>query len=430
VNGKRTRFFYGWLVVATAALGLFFGVPVAVYSFSVSLRPLMQQFHAGRAAVSLAYTLGAIAGAISVPLVGWLVDRCGARRVILIATGIFGMMLLSNKFFSDSIYHFYIFYALLGIALQGVGPVPYGDVVCHWFDRRRGLALGLMMLGIGLGAMIMPSLAQQLIAAFGWSKAYGILGGAVLVIAIPSVAVFLKERPEDLGLTADGAPKKTITANEYSTQGVSAREAWRTKTFWLMVCAIVLVSASVQGCVLHLASMFSDRGMNPQTAALAASLAGAAVLLGRVGTGYLLDQIFAPYLAAAFFASSSLGIAMLWLGSPSIAFVGAFLVGLGLGAEVDLIAYLTSRYFGLRAFGTIYSLIFASFVLAGALGPLIMGAGFDQTGSYARTLVGFLAATLVAAALIIRVGPYRYHAPQRNAVEPMLPANIAENLPG
>lgn len=103
---------------------------------------------------------------------------------------------------------------------------------------------------------------------------------------------------------------------------------------------------------------------------------------------------------------------MLWLGSAPIAFTGAFLVGLGLGAEVDLIAYVTSRYFGLRAFGKIYSSIFAAFGLAAALGPLMMGAGFDQTGSYREPLVVFLAATLLASVLITRLGPYRYRAPE------------------
>jgi MFS family permease len=410
-DGRHSGVFYGWWVVLTSAVGLFWGVPISVYSFSVFLRPLMQEFHASRAAISLAFTVHLIAAAIAAPFVGWLIDRYGSRRVVLVGTAMFGLILLGNKAFAVSIRQLYFYYALLGMALHGVGPIPYGDVVCHWFDRRRGLALGLTMLGIGSGAMIIPSLAQQLIARFGWSNAYAILGAAVLLVAMPVVAAFLREKPQDLGIVADGMPGKDFeVTSEGSCPGLSAAHAWRTGTFWLMLCAFFLVSASVQGCLVHIAAMFHDRGMTLQTSALASSLAGAAVMIGRVGTGYLLDRLFAPRLAAAFFGAASLGIGMLGLGSPLIAFAGAFLVGLGLGAEVDLIAYLTSRYFGLRTFGKIYSWIFAAFGVAGALGPLMMGAGFDRTGSYRGPLIVFLAATLLACLLITRLGPYRYRA--------------------
>jgi len=208
------------------------------------------------------------------------------------------------------------------------------------------------MLGIGGGAIIMPSLTQQLITRFGWHTAYTILGSAVWLVGVPTVAAFLKERPQDLGLLPDGARARDSAAETKAAHsGLLAKEAWRTPTFWLLVCTFILVSASVQGCVVHLAAMLSDRGIKAQTAALGSSLIGAAVLIGRVGIGYLLDRIFAPRLAAFCFASTAFGIGLLGFGNTSIAFAGAFLVGFGLGAEVDLIPYLTGRYFGLRAFG-------------------------------------------------------------------------------
>ncbi len=406
----RATLFYGWWVVLACAVGLFWGPPVTVFSFPVFLKPLMQDFHAGRAAVSFGFTLHLIAVAIGAPLVGWLIDRYGSRKVILLATSIFGFILLLNKLFSANLWQFYFFYIVLGLVGNGVGPLPYGKVVSLWFDRYRGLALGLMMVGIGSGAMIMPSFAQQLIARYGWHTAYTVLGAAVLLIAIPVVAAVLREKPQDLGLLPDGVPPKNVSAgSEAVVPGLSALEAWSTGTFWLLVCAFFLVSASVQGCVIHLAAMLSDRGISAQTAALGSSLAGAAVLLGRVGTGYLLDRFFAPRVAALFFGGAAVGIGLLWIGSTVASlFVAGLFVGFGLGAEVDLIAYLISRYFGLRAFGRVYSSAFAAFALAGALGPLIMGAGFDRTGSYRAPLASFFAVTLVAAALMTLLGPYRY----------------------
>jgi MFS family permease len=391
--------FYGWWVVLASAVGLFWGVPVTVYCFSVFLKPLMQEFHAGRGAVSFGFTLHLVAAAFSAPLAGWLIDRYGSRSVVLIGTAAFASILLANRLFSANLGGFYFFCVLLGIALQGVGPLPYGDHVSRWFDRNRGLAIGLMILGIGLGAMLMPSLAQHLIARFGWHVAYSVFGGAVLLIALPTEMFLLRTRPEKLGFSPDGGN---------APRGLSAKTAWRSGTFWLLVCAFFLVSASVQGCVIHMVAMLADRGVSIERAALGSSLVGVAVLIGRVGTGYLLDRLFAPHLAAVVFGAASVGIALLWLGAPSLLFAGAFLIGLGLGAEVDFIAYLTGRYFGLRAFGKIYSSIFAAFGFSGALGPLIMGVGFDRTGSYRAPLLFFFFATLLAAAVMTQLGPYDF----------------------
>jgi MFS family permease len=408
------QIFYGWWVVLASAVALFWGVPITVYSFSVFFRPLMQEFHASRAAVSLAFTLQLLTAALCAAPIGWLTDRYGPRRVILTGTGILGSILLANRVFSGSLAEFYCFYVLLGLSVGGVGPIPYGSLISHWFDRFRGLALGLTMLGIGLGAVIMPSLAQTLIARFGWKTAYSILGASVLLICWPVVAYFLEEKPENFGLLPDGASAKT-DGLEGVRQGLTARKAWHSPDFWLMVCAFTLVSASVQGCVVHMAPMLNDRNLGARAAASGSSLIGAAVMIGRVGTGYLLDRIFAARLASILFAASASGIALLLLGNRHAVFAGAFLVGLGLGAEIDLIPFLTSRYFGLLDFGKVYSSAFAAFVLAGALGPLIMGAGFDRTGSYSRPLIGFLVATLCATVLMTRLGPYRFRPPESKA---------------
>jgi MFS family permease len=188
-----------------------------------------------------------------------------------------------------------------------------------------------------------------------------------------------------------------------------------------MVLAFFLVGASVHACVLHTAAILTDLGSTAQAAALGSSLVGVALLVGRVGSGYFLDRFFGPRVAIFFFGGVAIGIALLWIGgSREVALVGAFLVGLGMGAEVDIIAYLTSRYFGLRAFGEIYGYAFGAFALAGGVGTFLMGAGFDLTGSYRTPLAGFFAATLVAIVLITRLGPYRYRARGAKDIEPTL----------
>lgn len=429
MKSKQRSLFYGWWVVCTAAVGLFWAVPIIVYSFPVFLKPLMQDFHAGRAAVSFAFTLALMVGAFSTPLVGWLVGRYGARKVILPATAMFGAMLLFNNVFSTTLWKFYLFYATLGLLLHGMGPIPFGHVVSHWFDRRRGLALGLMMIGIGSGAMTMPPFAHALIARYGWHTAYAVLGSLLLLISMPVTAAILKEKPQDLGLSPDGARPAAGATPQAGLLGLSRYDACHSRTFWLIVCSFSLVSVSVQGCLVHMTAMLTDRGITVQTAAFSASVMGAAVLIGRVGTGYLLDRFFAPHVAAVCFGGAAVGIGLLPVGGAlSIALIAAFLIGLGLGAEVDLIAYLVSRYFGLRSFAEIYSLVFGAFALSAALGPLLMGAGFDFTGSYRITLLAFFAATLLAAVLMTRMGPYRYHPGQAHENLPVLPVQ-AEDQP-
>jgi len=190
-----------------------------------------------------------------------------------------------------------------------------------------------------------------------------------------------------------------------------------TSELWIMLSALFLVTAGVHACFIHLPEILTDRGSTAQRAALASAFFGVGLFSGRVGCGYLLDRFFAPHVAALLFGGAALGIALLGAGHAIwTAFIAAFLVGLGIGAEVDLIGYLTSRYFGLRSFGEIFGWIWAVFGASGGLGAYLMGAGFDKTGSYAMPLAGFFCAALIAMLLMTRLGPYRYRARRANEI--------------
>ncbi len=411
---QREQIFYGWWVVGTAALGLCLGAaPIIVYAFGVFFKPLSAEYHAGRGAISFAFTLQNFAAAVCAPLIGRLIDRFGARKVILPGTAIFGLMLLSSRLLGHRLWYFYVFLGLVGVIQGCTSPVSYGVVVSHWFNRQRGLALGLMMLGVGAGAIGVPPAAQKLIVMFGWRAAYAICGAAVLVIALPVIAAFLRGDPKDMGLAPDGIGKaeKNGAERPRPLEGLTWHETWHSSTFWLLICSFFLAGASVHACVLHMPALLTDRGISAQQAATASSVVGFALVLARVGTGYLLDHFFAPRLAAFFFFAAAAGIAGLLLGAAGkIALGPAFLIGMGMGAEGDIIAYSLSRYFGLKAFGTAYGYAFGSFVLAGSLGALLMGVGFDFSHGYRVPLAGFLVAMLLAAGLMTRLGPYRYTA--------------------
>jgi len=420
--------------VAAAALGLCLGAaPIIVLAFGVFFKPLTQEYHAGRGAISFAFTLQNLAAALFAPLTGRLIDRFGARKVILPGTAIFGLMLLSSKLLGSKLLYFYIFLAVLGIIQGCTSPVSYSVVVSHWFNRRRGLGLGLMMLGIGVGAIVVPFAAQRLIAMFGWRAAYATCGGAVLVIVLPIAAAFLRNDPRDKGLLPDGIvdaneKAQAVTGEHTCVEGLTWQQTWHSSTFWLLVSSFFLAGASVHACVLHMPALLTDRGVSAQAAAAASSVVGLALMIARVGTGYLLDHFFAPRLAALFFCVAAAGIAVLMFGAAArIALGAAFLIGMGMGAEGDIIAYSLSRYFGLKAFGTAYGYAFGAYVLAGALGTLLMGVGFDFTRSYTVPLAGFLLTILLAAGLMTRLGPYRYATAQSHEKLPAAPVQ-AESL--
>src|ERR1700744_6027134 len=419
MGSQRPRIFYGWVIVFTSAIGLLLGyAPFFVYSFSVFIKSLAQDFHSSRTSISLAFTLANIMQSVGAPLVGRLVDRFGAHKVIVPSTVLFGLVLISFKYSSTSLWQLYAFFILIGFVGTGAAPVPYGIVVSRWFDKRRGLALGLMMLGLSTGAILMPPIAQRLIVLFGWRTAYAIVGLVVLAISVPVVGIFLKDSPEKMGLQPDGEPDlNTGSIERKNEQGVNWSVARKEPTFWFLASAFFLLGASVHACVIHLVPMLTDRGIGVERAAFASSLLGVALLIGRVFTGYFLDRFFGPYVAMLLFSGVAVGISLFLTGAGgSPALLAVFLVGLGMGAEADIIAYLTSRYFGLRSFGEIYGYLFATFTLAGALGPVLMGVGFDHLGSYRAPLLFFLAATLVATALLTRLGPYIYRPTRRESV--------------
>ena len=281
----EVKVFYGWWIVLVAAIGMFMGYG-AIYNFTYAVltNPIGREFNWNRSTISLAYSLSLIAYSAAAPFIGKLVDHLGARRVILPSLVLFALSLMAFYFLSSRLWHFFALNIALGLLGCGSALVPYTQVISHWFDRKRGLALGLAMIGVGLSSLIMPNLAFALISNVGWRAAYVWMGLMVLVATIP-VGLFLKENPRMMGLWPDGAAESRADAEKALPQqpGLSAGEALRSGTFWLLFVAVLLVATAVIGCLIHLVHMLTDRGISAQAAAFAASLLGGAVIPGRGG---------------------------------------------------------------------------------------------------------------------------------------------------
>ncbi len=408
IDSASTKLFYGWLLILISAIGIMLSAgSVLTFTFSVFIIPLSLEFGWSRTELSLGYSLGALCFGILQPWIGRLIHRFSARKVILPSVGFTGLLLMSLYFLSANLWHFYLIYAAIGALGAGTGMTAYVKVISHWFDRRRGLALGLTIAGFGLGASIMPSLAHALITTTDWKGAYFFLGVIVIGIAIPVVGIFLKDSPQQMGMLSDGdSPgQRALRGTEATKQGLDVSEARRTVTFWLMVIAFFLVSLAIHACIIHLVPIITDRGVDVKTAVFAASLLGITLIFARVGTGFLLDKFNAAFVGASIFAISAMGLLLLYFSSEVYyVYLAVVLIGLAFGAESDVIAYMVSRYFGLLHMSEIYGYFYAIYILGAVLGPLLMGAAYDLSGSYQSALMILTLLVLTAAGLLIKLG--------------------------
>jgi predicted MFS family arabinose efflux permease len=395
-----------WRVVAGAVAGLTVcNGPVLFFTSGVFLKPIAADMHWQRSTVSFALSLAVLLSALATPILGGMMDRWGIRAVSLPGLPVFavslGMLALSPR----SPAAFIVLAALAGVASTVQAPLPYAKAISASFDDRRGLALGIAMAGVGLGAIIVPQIARALIDWAGWRSAYIGLGALTLAVAFPAVALMIRE-PD----AREGSGKASATLVRRS--GVTAREAARSAQFWLMAGVFLLAGAAINGANAHIVPLLTDRGLTPAAATGIFGVMGLSTLIGRPIVGLLLDRIFAPHVAAAFFIAPLAGLPLLASGSGLSPAVGAALLGLALGAEIDLIAFLTTRYLGQRAFGEIYGYLFMAFVLGSSIGQFIADLSFDRLGSYTPALAGFAVGLVAAIALVNRLGPY-VHLPLR-----------------
>jgi MFS family permease len=393
-----------WIVFATVC-GLIVGSgAVNVFAFSVFLKPITAELGIGRGTFSSALTLHSALGALSCPLIGWLVDRWGARRVMIPGMIVYAAATASYALIQASPFTItYLIFAITGIVTAVGSPVPYATVITQWFDRQRGLALGIGIAGVGLGVAIVPQLAAALIAAFGWRAAYLGLGAAIIIIGFVPVAVFLREPPQ-----VSQAQRRAAAA---ALPGVEAGAAFRSGLFWALAVAFFLDVIAINGTLTHIIALLTDRGIALQAATATMSGVGIALIFGRIASGWCLDRLWGPYVAVTFFVLPMIGIALLASGAVGfVPFLGAILLGLGIGAEIDLMAFFAGRYFGARNYAKIYGTMFGIFAFGVGIGPTLSGASFDRFHSYTPIFFVYEAMLAVSCAIFLRLGPYPYPA--------------------
>lgn len=394
-SSSATEFSRGFPIIIGSMIGTGVGVAsLPFYTAGAFMIPLQQAMGWSRTDLSLGLSASTLLLAAGAPLCGRLADRYGTRPVataslVVLALGFLGMTQLRGPAWTYIV-------AMGAIALLSAGssPITFTCAINSAFDRGRGLALGLTLTGMGIAAALGPTFVQWLIGAYGWSAGY--LGLAVIVaLAVPVVALLVK----------DSVRARTVASPMHRPK--AEPRSWVTEpAFWTLGVAFFLVALAQSGPIAHLIPMLTDAGVSAAPAARTAGVLGMSVMLGRIATGWALDRIFAPAIAAVVFGLAAFGCLVFGLGAGHSAPAIAALLGFSLGAEVDLLSYMTSRYFGLATYGAIYGCLYGAFSVGAAAGPVLAGLAYDRLGTYRPSLLASSVGLAIACVLIGRIGPY------------------------
>lgn len=388
-----------WWMVFAAALALTTNTGVITnFSFAVFLKPITQDLGIGRATLGSALVVASLAGTIVAPFFGKALDHFGLRAVHMPMIVMFAIGTATLGLLQPAYGILVLLFAFHGLFGAGQSPVAYSKALTAWFDKERGLALGIAIAGVGIGVAAIPPFANYVIVHYGWRLAYPALSVAILVLALIPVALFEREPP--------AAPERTRRVATPPLPGIMLSEAVTGWRFWAMSAAFFVAIVAVNGTLTQVVALMTDRSEPLRLAVFALSMSGIALTLGRILSGFCLDRIHGPFVAAAFFASAAVGVAL--LATDLSPFIGTILCGLGIGAEVDLMAFLVSRYFGLRAFGAVYGLMFAIFSLGVGVGPWLMGLAHDRMHSYVPMMIAFEIGLALTIGLLLSLGRYRF----------------------
>ncbi|MBU0794233.1 MAG: MFS transporter [Alphaproteobacteria bacterium] len=387
-----SEFRRGWPVVLAAACGAGLGIAgLLTYSAGIFAKDLEIAIGLSRTSLGAAFFLATVALALALPLAGWLVDRFGPRWPAfagsLALSG--GFVLLGTVVHSVASYMSVM--AGIGLLAACSSPVAYTRAVNAVFDRSRGLALGLTQVGIGISAAIVPPVLAIVVAERGWQAGYLTLAIIAAFGIVPALSL-PDRRGNRLAMRA--------------TSGTATGQMRSPLILQLLAC-FGMMALSFAGLLPHFVPMLREAGMDARAAGALAGLIGASVIVSRVIVGWLADRIPAPLIAATCCGLCALGCIALATGGSALAWVGAIALGTAMGAEADLIGYLTARYFGMANYGRLYAVQYASFMLMAGTGPLWVGALADQTGGYDAALWVTVAGMAISILLFLRLPTLR-----------------------
>lgn len=401
----RTSFggiFYGWWIVAAAFINLFFTTGMVFYGFPVFYPSFVAALGFTRAQVTQGFLIGFLVAGIPFGLLaGAIIDRIGARRVILVGTGFVGVPLV----LMGSITRLWQYESLCILIVLGytlAGPIANQVLVTQWFRAYRGRAMGYAYLGLGLGGVVAPASANILIRAFGWRHAFEFAGILTLLVLFPVGIFIVRSTPADLGLLPDGVtPLEEVKTDEQST-GIWT--AIRARDFWLLLIGATLVIGAINAVIQHLIFFLMDKGYSRLEAARFLSALLASSLGGRVLVGYIVDRFQKKNTMALFYLLIGCSIPILFLAHrPLAAWAFTVIFGFAVGADYMLIPLVTAERFGTASLGKLLAILIMGYSVGQWVAPWLAGRCFDAYHNYHLAWLVVTAAGIVGAASIYAV---------------------------
>ena len=425
-GGPRSELRGDFGPVLASMVGLAFSVGTLGFTYSIGpfIKPLTDEFGWSRQqllGVQPFLTVAVIAVSV---LLGWVADRHGVRRYILASQLLFGLGFFATAAWLESLTSFYVLYFLTALGAGATTSIGFSRLLAQRYDRQRGLALGIANSGTGLCGFLVPPYATWAIGEFGWRGGYVALGLLPLCLALPLAWRYLHDQPahglpagagrgigaeSSASATASGsAPSAAARPGSGSSPGLSFAQVLRGRQFWLMSLALFCCSGVMAALITNIVPLMQEQGHPASVAALVAAGFGVAVVIGRVTVGALIDRYWAPLVGAALMFPAALAVVglALWHPGPLLAGAVVFVAGLAAGAEVDLMAYVASRYFGLREFGRIFAALYVGFALGPGVALPLFGRARDLTGGYEFGLLGVAAGIAAFGVLMLMLGPY------------------------
>lgn len=408
--GSPSEWRSGGVVLLTAMVcASCISLPIVVLGTLV--QPLSELYGWSRASISSAILMTAIGTLFFAPLIGIVVDKVGARRVGLVGLTGLGLAVIGIGLTGPSVGTWYLAWAVFAAIQPAAGFIVWGKGVTSYFDRNLGLALAVMFMGTSIAISILPWMTVMIMASFGWRAVYFALGAFVLLVVLPLAAKFFFIPASPFSATHDAAPENLSAGSEIvEVEGLTLRETLATRQFWQLVFGALASSAGISVIYVHMQPMLIDFGAPLTAAAAVVVVVGPASLIGRFGSGFLVDRLPGNLVTAAFLVCPAIGFFLLigFDGSYVTAAIIAILGGIAQGAESDLLAFLTRRYFGRLSFSTIYGFILGAYSIGFGFAPTLAGWAFDTTGSYAVVLLPFGICCLCGAVFVATMGKSRY----------------------
>jgi MFS family permease len=405
---RSKRIFYGWWIVAAVFLNLFFAVGIIFYGFPVFYPAFVQSLGFTRAQVTQGFLLGFLfAGLPFGLLAGAVIDRLGAKWVILVGVSLIGISLLLMGSMTR-LWHYELLCVMEVLGYVLAGPIANQVLVARWFQIRRGRAMGAAYLGLGLGGAVSPLLVNFVMRSFGWRRALEFVGLLILIVLIPVGFWITRSSPEELGLLPDGADGSSVSKDTSRPGSNDVIAAVSTANFWLLLVGSTLVMGAIGSVIQHFILFLEDQGYSATTASRFSTALLASSLGGRVLVGYLADRFQKKNTMAICYLL--LGASILLLGAAQhLVAVWAFALvfGFSMGADYMLIPLVTAECFGTGSLGKLLALIIMGYSLGQWGAPWIAGKVFDARHSYELAWKIMAALGLLGAAAIYAVSPNR-----------------------